>query len=514
MAAFNRKMRKLLRNPNRFFFDFFAKRVARHEIYGSNGWFGQVGELHDRYAEVKGYTYNPDIHPWVQVASRFGLRSGAATGYLDQSVLVASTDLFDVLSYTIWMAGCMNCGLRVYTMKGAVYIDIERARVFSAGTVEQIYTQINGKPDFVVEFLGEFKANFALHLYVYDRDADRSYVVRSDKAYLKKSVPKVFEEVYPKISSKSANWIFHTPESVDVVYTWVNKDDPVWQKLWSETFPEKSIDNDRYASKDELRYSIRAIAKYMPWIRNIYVVSNCSKPDWIAEGDRLKWVMHEEIFPNIGDLPTFNSHSIEACLHRISGISENFIYFNDDMFVNEPCSYNDFFDANGNSIAYFEPYGMVFDGNHFDGKKEYLNPAINCHRILADRFPFRKATCLHKHTPYALKKSVLDEIEGVIGKELTYTRSAKVRTDQDINLTSFFYHHYALSTHKAIEGDAPYIIVRPSNIARLTKAPGDTKRYKFLCFNDGDGSSDNEKFVQSYQRIMQGIFPYRGCFEL
>ena len=32
-------------------------------------------------------------------------------------------------------------------------------------------------------------------------------------------------------------------------------------------------------------------------------------------------------------LPTFNSHVIEANLHKIPNLSEHFIYFNDDVFV-------------------------------------------------------------------------------------------------------------------------------------------------------------------------------------
>ena len=42
-------------------------------------------------------------------------------------------------------------------------------------------------------------------------------------------------------------------------------------------------------------------------------------------------VTHEEIFVNKSHLPTFSSPAIEAHIHRIPGLSQNFIYFNDDV---------------------------------------------------------------------------------------------------------------------------------------------------------------------------------------
>ncbi|QEZ45018.1 hypothetical protein D2917_00060 [Cupriavidus oxalaticus] len=183
------------------------------------------------------------------------------------------------------------------------------------------------------------------------------------------------------------------------------------------------------------------------------------------------------------------------------------------MFVTEPCTYHDFFDEADRSIAYLEPYGMAYDGNMFDATREFLSPAINSHRLISKFFPSWKAVRLHKHSPYALKKSILDEIEAEISAELTETRTAKVRTSEDINLPSFFYHHYALASGRAVEGDAPYLIVRPTNINKLTKIAG-VRGYKFLCFNDGDGSADDRAYLQAYRGLMSQVFPHRGSFEI
>ena len=42
-------------------------------------------------------------------------------------------------------------------------------------------------------------------------------------------------------------------------------------------------------------------------------------------------------------LPTYNSHTIELNLHRIPGLSENFVYFNDDVFLIRPVTPQHFF---------------------------------------------------------------------------------------------------------------------------------------------------------------------------
>jgi hypothetical protein len=102
-------------------------------------------------------------------------------------------------------------------------------------------------------------------------------------------------------------------------------------------------DVNRYRDSGELRYSIRSLVKYAPWIRRIYLVTDNQIPNWLnLENDRIKVVSHEEIFPNRSHLPVFSSPAIEAHLHRIPGLSNKFIYFNDDVFLGAPTSPEDF----------------------------------------------------------------------------------------------------------------------------------------------------------------------------
>ena len=194
---------------------------------------------------------------------------------------------------------------------------------------------------------------------------------------------------------------------IDVVYTWVNGSDPVWlskKNYWSRmmlpvddsidtvdsarigvninstgdssTNMDSTISNDtavntttmfslnatntmgnsshqedddrmssnRYRDSDELKYSLRSLVRYAPWIRNIYIVTDNQIPKWLnVEHPRIHMVSHSEIFPNKSHLPVFSSPAIETHLHRIPGLSKRFIYFNDDVFLGSNVRPDDFF---------------------------------------------------------------------------------------------------------------------------------------------------------------------------
>ena len=81
----------------------------------------------------------------------------------------------------------------------------------------------------------------------------------------------------------------------------------------------------------------------MPFIRTVHlVVSNVEQvPKWLDQR-KVNVVLHKGIIPEIL-LPTFNSTTIEMFLCRIPGLSEHFIYSNDDMFAINPMTVDDFF---------------------------------------------------------------------------------------------------------------------------------------------------------------------------
>lgn len=145
---------------------------------------------------------------------------------------------------------------------------------------------------------------------------------------------------------------------VDLVYLWVDGNDPEWRKkrqpFSKEKYSDVGMDNEaRYADNDELKYSLRSGEKYAPWIRNIWIVTDNQVPKWLnLDNPRIKIVDHTEIMSPV-ILPTFNSTVIEHSLFKIKGLSEHFLYANDDMFFNRPVEKTDFFTSKGLPIVRF-----------------------------------------------------------------------------------------------------------------------------------------------------------------
>lgn len=497
-----RKLRKLIRNPNLFFFDYFSKKIG--SVIENKNLAGQSISGHEILIDEK-------IHPWIQVATRFGLRTGAMTGRSDQSLLVDRRRLVYVLFFILHIAQNFKSAVRIYTLCGAIDITVKKSELLVSGKAEWIHSKISLKPDFVIEIIGQFNNNFACHIFPYEVDSAGLVNILSSSAYIKKFPVSAFDKVYPQARDLSGNYEFDTPWPIDVVFTWVNKDDPIWVNKWNAIFPENNFDPDRYSSRDELKYSLRSICKFLPWFRKIYIVSNCNPPDWLTNWHRIEWISHEKIFPECSVLPTFNSHAIEACLHRIPGLSEKFIYFNDDVFLNQPCYYKDFFDLQGRSIANLESYGMVFEDGAYDVTRDYLSASLNSSRVISKVAPTYKATRLHRHTPHALKKEVLEVLNSKFPEMFSKTRAARLRTPDDINVTSFMYHHYALASGEAVVGDFLSLIVRPSNVSRVRDSR--VRKYKFLCFNDGGGSSESDGFSNEFKRFVLRTYPMLSSFE-
>ena len=140
---------------------------------------------------------------------------------------------------------------------------------------------------------------------------------------------------------------------IDLVFTWVNGSDPDLIRQMSFYQPNTTkISANRYVDWGGLKYSLRSVEKYANWVRNIYIVTNGQVPNWLnLNNSRVRLITHEQIFPNKSHLPSFCSHAIESHLHRINGLSNVFIYMNDDFLLTAPVCPRDFFTAkNGYKI--------------------------------------------------------------------------------------------------------------------------------------------------------------------
>ena len=136
---------------------------------------------------------------------------------------------------------------------------------------------------------------------------------------------------------------------IDIVITWVDGNDPVWIKDKNKYSTKNLEENNEIGSKSRyhdnglLKYLFRGIESFLPFIRNVYFVTYGHLPTWLNTSNKqLIIVNHSDFLPK-EYLPTFNSNTLNLNLHRIKGLSNNFIYLNDDCFFLKKSSENLFF---------------------------------------------------------------------------------------------------------------------------------------------------------------------------
>ncbi|KAI4454769.1 stealth protein cr1 conserved region 1 [Holotrichia oblita] len=207
-------------------------------------------------------------------------------------------------------------------------------------------------------------------------------------------------------------------EPIDVVYTWVNGSDSLFQKLlknhtsplWNSSCNDKS--QARYFDRHELKFSLRSLEKYAPWIRNVYIITNGQIPYWLnLDYERVILVTHEEIFSNLSDLPTFSSPAIETHIHKIPGLSKKFLYFNDDIYLGAPVYLSDFYSEDLGYLIYLD-YPMQ-------------NCAANCPWLSV-----HDGQCDHSCNVAACQMD---------GGDCNLKQSDKTQVDNDLNVTYLKY---------------------------------------------------------------------------
>ena len=312
--------------------------------------------------------------------------------------------------------------------------------------------------------------------------------------------------------------LHETTFDVDVVYTWVNSDDKDWQKMFSQFKPLETNDSNgktRFRNRNELKFSLRSIHEFAPWVNKIFIVSNCKPPEWLnLDHPKIQWVYHEEIF-NKTDLPTFSSHAIEACLHRIKGLSNYFIYMNDDFSLARPTQKNDFFLSNGLCKIKLEPFGNV-NGDPNENEPDYLNGARNSQKLLIESFG-KCPTQLHTHSPQAIRVDLLNEMEQRYSKEFSQTASNRFRSIDDVAVTGFLFHHYAYCSGNGVYDPTRTQLIQQNHaykkiFSTLLKTRDKSNVISF-CINDGGDSDKNNDWNESSIRFLEDYFPNSSPFE-
>ena len=139
---------------------------------------------------------------------------------------------------------------------------------------------------------------------------------------------------------------FMSGSEIDFVILWVDGNDSAWLKE-KKQYEKKKIDysnsENRFRDFANLQYWFRGVEKYASWVNHIYFITWGHVPEWLnTNHPKLTIVNHRDYIPT-EYLPTFNSNTIELNLHRLKDLSEQFVLFNDDVFLLDYVKPEDFF---------------------------------------------------------------------------------------------------------------------------------------------------------------------------
>jgi len=255
--------------------------------------------------------------------------------------------------------------------------------------------------------------------------------------------------------------VFDIDFPVDVVYLWVDGSDRAWQERKRAALARQGVvvppvgsADERFRDHGELRYSFRSIDRFAPWVRNIYLVSDQQVPGWLdVNHPRIRLVDHQELFGDEGTAPTFNSHALGARLHRIEGLSEHYLYLNDDVFLGRLLGPSTFFHANG--MPKFFLSRSTLPMTEEDDAAPHEQARRNVAELLQRDFG-RLPGRTFFHTPIPQRRSLLTELEQRYPNEFSDTWHSQFRSGSDHEVNWWLHAYYGYLTGRAVPGSIRY----------------------------------------------------------
>ena len=309
--------------------------------------------------------------------------------------------------------------------------------------------------------------------------------------------------------------------NIDLVYLWVDGNDPKWQAK-RNAFLERKVENSlssfngRYVNNDELKYSLRSVERYAPWIRKIFIVTDDQTPEWLdIENPKIKIIDHKEILP-AESLPCFNSNVLEHFLCKISNLSEYFILSNDDTFFNKIVSPTTFFGKDGYPIIRLtrKPFRrfrwflreQIFKNPH----KLYSKALFNAAELVKQKFGFFYNGLPHHNIDSYLKSDCIRVGEQIFKNEIDHTKMNHIRNANDIQ--RIVYSYVALAEKR---GHLRYVSNDESLHIHIQKDRHFEKLKKFnptfFCMNDTEYADDNDRM--KLKVWLSTRFPEKSEFE-
>jgi len=308
---------------------------------------------------------------------------------------------------------------------------------------------------------------------------------------------------------------------VDLVYLWVDGNDPVWQAKHN-AFIGKTEESSpinckgRYANNDELKYSLRSVETYAPWIRTIFIVTDNQVPGWLdISNTKVKIIDHKDIMP-AESLPCFNSALIEHFLYKIPGLAEHFLLANDDMYLNKAVTVDDFFTKEGFPIIRlgrrpFRKFRWFWRVNvRKKPLKNYSFTIARASQLVDDKYGVYYTGMPHHNIDSYLKSDMQRVVEDYFRDEFVANNKNRMRSNDDIQRILFSYTALALKRGKlryVTRKESMHVeIQKERHYRRLEKL-----RPMFFCMNDSEYAKDEDR--KTAKEYLERRFPDKSEFE-
>ncbi|WP_016933872.1 stealth family protein [Rhodococcus sp. R1101] len=329
-----------------------------------------------------------------------------------------------------------------------------------------------------------------------------------------------YGQLWPTIEGMFDRHPGDIPFEIDLVFSWVDGSSTSFQaeraKLMQNYVVGEGDDSPaRYRQIDELKYALRSVHMYAPWVRRIFVATDSPRPAWLTDDPRVTFVRSEEFFADPSALPTYNSMAVESQLHHIPGLSEHFLYSNDDMFFGRRVSPSLFFSGGGVG-KFIECDVRIGLGRNHSSRSGFENSARMNRTLLQDRFGVTITRHL-EHTPVPLRRSIMAEMEQEFADEFAATAASPFRAADNISVTNSFYHYYTLLTGRAVQqttAKVAYVDTTVKTGLRRLDTILARRNLDLFCLNDGSTPEvDLELRTAKVTQFLERYYPIPAPWE-
>lgn len=338
--------------------------------------------------------------------------------------------------------------------------------------------------------------------------------------------------------------------NIDFVVMWVDGNDLSWQdKMLSYKGTSEQSNPTRFRDWNIFKYWFRSIERFAPWVHRVFLITDNQIPSWInINHSKLKIIDHKDFIP-AEYLPTFNSHTIELNIHRIEGLSEHFVVFNDDTFINAPITPEYYFK---NGLPCDAPFEHIFTPRcyfpevdmwginiiefcdtqvvnaHFNRKEvTKANPKGWYGSYLGWKYRlqayiirlFGRTEFQHFYSPHNERPFLKSIFEEAWKEEDRMLCNSCTRFRENVSLNLYFMRYWQLASNKFYPVnyiEARKVIQLEQNNLRLLEKEMFNINIKSLCLNDSSRCDYNDYQTLKPQviQLFERKFPQKCSFEV